>query len=240
MTFKKRAHTLKYLLLLALIIVIFFGFDRIPFISASLHNPQVFQRIILDFGFWAPAGVVLINLFQAIFSVIPSELLTVVAGFIFGPILGLVYSLVGAFLGSMIVFIAARHYGKNLASRFFEKKEIVHFNGIFREKRLWGLFLVRVAPIFPDDMVSFTAGLTTMRLWSFNLISTLGFAVTMIIYSFFGSELSSGVLGGRMIILTIIVVGICLIGLFKSKIKRMLVKDWYQLEQEVEKEFRKI
>jgi len=140
----------------------------------------------------------------------------------------------------MVVFIAARYYGKSLASRFFEKKEIVHFNSIFREKGMWGLFLVRVAPIFPDDVVSFTAGLTTMKLWMFNVVSTIGFAVTMVIYSVFGSELSSGVFGGRIIVLTIIVVGICLAGLFKNQIKKMLIKDWYRLEKEVEKEFKKI
>jgi uncharacterized membrane protein YdjX (TVP38/TMEM64 family) len=247
MIFKKRAHTLKYVLLLLAVVGVFYGLEKVPFFKYYFENPILIQNFILDFGVLAPIGVILINVFQAIFSIIPSELLTIVAGFIFGPILGLTYSLIGAFLGSAMVFILARHYGKNLALKLFEKKELVHFNLLFKQKGLLGLFLARVAPIFPDDLVSFTAGLTKIPFWWFNLISTAGFAATMIIYTYFGSELSSHVFGSKMIILTVLVIGICMIGLFKDQIKKKIIKDIHTLEKkgrmiekEVEREFRKI
>jgi len=247
MTFKKRAHTLKYVLLLLSVIGIFYGLEKIPFLKYYLENPELIRTFILDFGVLAPLGVILINVFQAIFSIIPSELLTIVAGFIFGPVLGLTYSLIGAFLGSAVVFILARCYGKDLALKLFEKRELVHFNLLFKQKGLWGLFLARVAPIFPDDLVSFTSGLTKIGFWGFNVVSTIGFAVTMVIYTYFGAELSSGVFGSKIIILTVLVVGICLIGLFKDQIKRMMIKDLHILEKEgkiiekeVAREFKKI
>ena len=222
---EKRAHKLKYFLLLILILLAYILFVESPIAKQYLSNPESLKNLILGFGILAPIAIILLQTFQTTISVIPSQITTIIAGFVFGPILGLVYSLIGAFLGSMIILLTGRKYGK----------------------KLWALFLARITPIFPNDLVSFTAGLTTIKLRQFNWVSTLGFVVQMIILTYFGAELAAGKVSVSMIIITIVVTLLLLIVIFKNQIKKSLIKGLHflekeekLLEKEIEKEFKKI
>lgn len=240
---KKRAHKLKYFLLLILAILFYYLITESKLVQHYLANPEALKSLILSFGILAPIAIIILQMFQTTISIIPSQITTIIAGFVFGPILGLVYSLIGAFFGSMLIFSLGRKYGKRFALKLFDKKEIVHFNIFLRQRKDWALFLARIAPIFPNDLVSFTAGLTTIKFRNFNLFSTLGFVVQMIILTYFGAELSAGKVSVPLIIITIVVSLLLLIVFFKSKIRRFLIKGLHKLEKGekvLEKEFRKI
>lgn len=244
---KKKYHRLRILFLVILLFVLSFFIIESTVIKQYLLNPLLLKEFILTWGFFGPLAIIILQIFQAMFSFIPSQLTTIIAGFVFGPVLGLIYSLIGAFLGSMFVFSLARKYGKTLALKFFEKKDLVHFNMLFRQHRLRALFLARVAPLFPNDLVSLGAGLTGIRLRDFNLISSLGFVVQMTILTYFGSELSSERVNLSLILASL---GVCLlffVVLFEKQIKRRLIRDFYKLEKEgrilekkIEMEFKKI
>lgn len=244
---KKKHYKLKFLILALIIIALYFLLSESPLVQHYLSNPVLIKNFILSFGLLAPLAIILLQAFQTTISIIPSQITTIAAGFIFGPYLGLFYSLIGAFFGSMLTFLLARKYGKNLALKLFEKKDLVHFNLLFKQHRLWTLFLARMAPLFPNDLVSFGAGLTSIKLKNFNFISTSGFIIQMTILSYFGSELSTGQLSLPLIIISLTVSCFLLIALFETQIKKMIIKDFHKLEKEgkflekaVEKEFRKI
>ena len=244
---KKRHHRLRWILLILIIIAVYFLASESLIVKDFLSNPQKLKNLILGFGILAPLAIIVLQAFQTTISIIPSQITTIVAGFIFGPILGLTYSLIGAFFGSMFVFLLARKYGKKLALKFFEKKDLVHFNLFLRQKKLWTLFLARTTPLFPNDMVSFCAGLTKIKLRNFNIISSIGFVIQMIILTYFGSELSTGKISLSLIIISVLVTLLLLIAIFEKKIKRIVIKDFHKLEKEgkllekgIEKEFKKI
>lgn len=209
-------------------------------VQQYINNPEMLKTLILGVGIWAPLVVIFLQFFQTTISIIPSQVTTVIAGFLFGPIWGLFYSLIGAFFGSLLIFTISRKYGKRIALKFFEKKDIVHFNHLFKQKKRWSLFLARIAPIFPNDLVSFCAGLTSIKTREFNFISTIGFLVQMIILTYFGSELASGKISFTLIAISLVVSALILISLFKNKIKRVVIKDLHLIEDEIEKEFDKI
>ncbi|MBI4983168.1 TVP38/TMEM64 family protein [Candidatus Woesearchaeota archaeon] len=218
-----------------------------PWTHSFLDNPAVLKELITSFGAIAPLVLVLLQTVDNIVPFIPTELIYVVAGFIFGPVFGLIYSLIGAFLGSAIVFMISRRYGKELAEKLFAKKEIIHFSLFFRKNKAWAVFIARVAPLFPNDLISFAAGLTNLKFWRFNLISTLGFGVETIILTYFGAELSKGISVIPLIILGLFIGISILIKIFREKIKRTIIKDIHKLEKEgkdiekeIENEFRKI
>jgi len=236
----KRGHKLRYFLLLLVGILLYYLITESEVVQHYLANPEALRTLILGFGILAPLAIIILQAFQTTISIIPSQITTIVAGFIFGPFLGVVYSLIGAFFGSAIIFLISRKYGKDLALKFFDKKEIVHFNHFFKQKKLWALFLARITPIFPNDLVSFAAGLTTIRLRDFNLVSSLGFIVQMIILSYFGSELATGKFSWPLVIISILVVLLFLVVVFKSKIKKIVIKDLHIIEREIDKEFKKI
>lgn len=240
---KKRHHKLKIIILILILAAFYFLASESHVVKHYLANPQLLKSFILSFGILAPIAIILLQFLQTTISIIPSQITTIVAGFIFGPILGLTYSLIGAFFGSMFVFLLARKYGKRLALKFFEKKDIIHFNLFLKQKKLWTLFLARTTPLFPNDMISFCAGLTKIRLRNFNIVSSFGFVVQMTILTYFGSELAAGKISVSLIMISVLVTLLLLVAIFEKKIKRIVIKDFHKLEKEgkhLEKEFNKL
>ena len=222
---------LKYVLLTVAIMLILYLIVEV----SLLADPEIIRSFILKFGILAPLALIFLQIFQSMISIIPSQITTIAAGYIFGPILGLIYSLIGSFIGSAIIFLISRKYGEKLALKFFPKKEISHFHTFFKQKRSQALFLARIAPIFPNDLVSFSAGLTRIKFLKFNLISSLGFLVQIMILSYFGSGLAKGEVNILVIIISILVGILLVIVLFKKKIKELIIKDLKEFEEEIQK-----
>lgn len=213
-----------------LVLGLYFLVARSNIVHHYFNNPELLKEVILSFGILAPLAIIILQTFQTTISIIPSQLTTIVAGFAFGPILGLVYSLIGAALGSAITFSFSRRYGKKLSEKLFEKKELAHFHRFFKQKKLWALFLARMAPIFPNDVVSFAAGLTKIKFRNFNVVSTIGFVTQMIVLSMFGSRLAEGEFSFATIFFSVLVGILFLVVVFKKKIKKVLIKDIHKIE----------
>jgi len=211
------------------------------------ENPDTIKDWVVQFGFWAPVIVILLQVIQSSISIIPSQVTTIIAGFLFGPVLGLMYSLIGATIGSSAVFLGSRKYGKKLVSKVFSKKEVVHFHKLFKQKGSTVLLFGRLAPLFPNDLVSISAGLLPISFRQFTIYSTLGFIFQMVLLTFFGARLSTGNVDGSLMIISVIVGVLVFIVLFKKQIKRIVIKDIHLLEakekaveKKIEKEFAKI
>ena len=243
----KHVRRLKMVLIVLIVALVFLAISKSSLVRNSFSDPDALRSFILGFGILAPLAIISLQMFLAAVPIIPSEITTIVTGFIFGPILGVAYSIIGAFLGSYLVFLAARRYGKRMVELFFSKKDIVHFHLFFKQRGLWALFVARVAPFFPNDVISFAAGLTSMKSWQFNVISTLGYMVEVVLLAFFGAELSRGRVNVPVLIIGLFIVLLLLVSVFKHSIRKLLIKDLSLLEKEgknaekfIEKEFRKI
>jgi|SRR3989344_514581 len=230
-TTSHKVSRLKFFLLSALIILILF----ISIEFSTFNNPELVKNFVLKFGLMAPVVLILLQTFQSMISIIPSQITTIAAGYVFGPIFGLIYSLIGSFIGSSIVFLISRKYGAQLAMKFFPEKDIIHFQVFFRQKKSKALFLARIAPIFPNDLISFAAGLTKINYWKFSLISSLGFLIQIIILSFFGSGLAEGQISMPLIVVSIVVGLLFLIVIFKKKIRKIIIRDIKEVEKELRK-----
>lgn len=228
---KRWGRWIKLLVLVTILALLFWWIAQSQVVQKSLADPEELRWFILRFGILAPLGLILLQMSQTMVSIIPSQLTTILAGFIFGPLWGLVYSLIGAFLGSMFIFLIARKYGNKIASFFFTEEEIYHFILFFKQKKLLALFMARIAPLFPNDLVSFSAALTDISLFHFNLVSTAGFMVQMVLLTFFGAELREGTFTLPLQVITLVISFLLALFLFKEKIHKVLIQDLKLLEK---------
>ena len=228
---KKWGRWIKLLFLITIFALLFWWIAQSDIVQESLADPEELRWFILRFGILAPLGLIVLQVFQTMASIIPSQLTTILAGFIFGPLWGLVYSLIGAFLGSLFIFLISRKYGNKIASFFFTEEEIGHFILFFKQKKLLALFMARIAPLFPNDLVSFSAALTDISLFHFNLVSTAGFMVQMILLTFFGAELREGYFTLPLQVITLVISFMLALFLFKEKIHKILIQDLKLLEK---------
>ena len=125
-------------------------------------------------GIFAPVLFVLAQCFQVVVFIIPGEVPQVAAGYLFGFWLGSLLSVAGILLGSCLSFLLARALGVPFVLALFRRETVERVQRFARSGRALPLFfLVFLIPGIPKDVLCYAAGLTSVRLGSFLLVSTL-------------------------------------------------------------------
>jgi uncharacterized membrane protein YdjX (TVP38/TMEM64 family) len=142
-------------------------------------------------GPYAPAAFVALQTAQVILAPVPGQTLGLVGGYLFGTWAGLLYSMVGVTVGSTVVFVLARRYGRPFVERVFEDEAVARFDSLVDERGALGLFVVFLLPTFPDDAVCALAGLTPLRLRTLVVLVVLGRLPTFLLVALAGDSLAA-------------------------------------------------
>ncbi|MDS0300744.1 TVP38/TMEM64 family protein [Halogeometricum sp. S1BR25-6] len=190
-----------------------------PFV---LH-PEELRAWIEGFGVLAPVVFVLFQTVQVVVAPIPGQVVALVAGYLFGPVAGTVYSLVGVLLGSAIAFMLADRYGRGFVEEVLDEEVVERFDGFVDRVGVPGLLAFVVIPGLPDDAICFLAGITNWRLRTFMAAITVGRLPAYVLTVYAGGKLASGRFVGAMAIFGAIV-AISVVGYVKQKTIRNLVR----------------
>lgn len=122
-------------------------------------------------------------------------LLTITAGFLFGPCLGAAYTVIGATLGATVVFLAARAGFAGLLER--AGPWVRRLETGFRNNGLNYLLILRLVPIFPFWLVNLVAAAVGLRLSVFLLGTVIGIIPATFVFASLGSGFGDLVATGR-------------------------------------------
>ncbi|WP_411966901.1 TVP38/TMEM64 family protein [Haloferax sp. YSSS75] len=173
--------------------------QHIPF----LFNARELRVFIVGFGIWAPIVFIAVQAIQVIIAPIPGQAAAVVAGYLFGPIWGTVYSLVGVMIGSMVAFCLSKRYGRPAVERFLHEEIIESFDGMVERTGLLGLFIFVLIPGLPDDVVCFLAGLTPIRIGPFLVVLLAGRFPAYAIANLAGGQFADGKILESLILMSV-------------------------------------
>jgi len=190
------------------------------------YAPFVFQpdelRVwVARFGVLAPLVFTLLQTLQVIVAPIPGQALALVAGYLFGPVAGTVYSITGVLLGSAIAFSLAQRYGRSFVEDMLHEDLVTRFDEFVDAIGIPGLIAFVVIPGLPDDAICFLAGLTKWRLRTFLLAITVGRLPAYVLTVYAGGELASGRFIEGMVLVGAVVVFSAL-GYYKQE----AIQDW--------------
>ncbi|WP_276251942.1 TVP38/TMEM64 family protein [Haloarcula rara] len=157
-----------------------------------LFDPVELRAWIDSFGALAPAVFIVVQAGQVIFAPIPGQVVALVAGYLFGPLAGTVYSVTGVLLGSAIAFSLADRYGRTFVEDVLHDDVVARFDGFVDRVGVPGLVVFVVIPGLPDDAVCFLAGLTEWRLRTFMFAIAIGRLPAYVLTVYAGGELASG------------------------------------------------
>ena len=124
---------------------------------------------------------------QAIAIPIPSELVLIAGGLAFGFPFGWIVGALGSIVAAMLGFYISRKGGRSLAIRFVGEKGIKFADNWFNRWGVWAVLLGRFAPFIPFDAISYSAGLTTMKLKNFMIPTIIGTLPRALFYTSLGS-----------------------------------------------------
>jgi uncharacterized membrane protein YdjX (TVP38/TMEM64 family) len=129
---------------------------------------------VSSLGVWGPLAIVALEIGQVLLAPIPGQAIQVVSGYLYGPWLGTLYSLLGVGLGSVVSFLLARRLGRPLAVRLIGSQATARLDGLVRKGGTLFFFLIWLLPFAPDDLACLAAGLTPMSLSQFLVLVMIG------------------------------------------------------------------
>lgn len=143
-------------------------------VSTTLTSADGFRDWVEGLGALGPVAYVLAQALQVILAPIPGSLFPPVGALAFGPWQALVLGMIGLAIGSAVVFLIARRWGRPLAVRFFGEDRIQRYEKVIGARGGALLWLVFLLPLLPDDAVCALAGISGISFRRFMVIATVG------------------------------------------------------------------
>lgn len=184
----------KLLLFLAIIIVIplylyFFQKDLINEFSSMESVHALFERYKTQGILFYIAAQTL----QIVICIIPGQWLQFGAGYMYGFWLGYFFSLVGAFIGTILTYYIARILGHDAMHLIFGEERFQKMvNKLNSKKTVIIVFFIFLVPGVPKDMCNYVAGLSEIKLKPFLIVSLIGRSPGMMGSLLIGRQIGTG------------------------------------------------
>ena len=144
---------------------------------------------------YGPAAAVvsfLLMVFQSVIAPLPAFLITIANANLFGWWQGAILSWTSAMAGAALCFWIARVVGREAVEKLAGKNGVRQMEEFFQRHGTQSVLIARLLPFVSFDWVSYFAGLTSMRFWSFFWATGLGQLPATIVYSYVGGMLTGG------------------------------------------------
>ncbi|MGL5756071.1 MAG: TVP38/TMEM64 family protein [Paraclostridium sp.] len=195
MTKSKNKNLIKVLIVLAVISLYFF----IPTIKVNvnqaifvLNNVDVdmVKNYILSFGIWAPTVSFILMVLQSIVAPIPAFIITFANAGLFGWVNGAILSWTSSMAGAALCFYIAKFLGRDVVVKLTSNEALNKVDNFFGRYGNYAILIARLLPFISFDIVSYAAGLTSMKFSTFFIATGIGQLPATIIYSYIGGMLT--------------------------------------------------
>lgn len=158
----------------------------------NMSSPEGFRRWVDAHGPWGRLVFAGMMALQVVVAMIPGEPLEIAAGYVFGNIEGLGLCLLGAVVGTAVIFAFTKVFGIKMVEAFISREKIESIRFLHNpEKRNILVFLLFFIPGTPKDVITYFIGLTSMRLRTFLLLSSIGRIPSVITSTIVGNALGT-------------------------------------------------
>lgn len=169
-----------------------FWFVGKPFL-ALVSEPEKFRLWVDGHGIWGRLAFLGMMLLQVFVAIIPGEPLEIGAGYAFGAVEGTILCILGAGIGSALVFFFVRRFGVKAVEVFIPREKIQSVRFLNDPKRLYPLITIAfLLPGTPKDVLCYCAGLTPIRFRHFLWISSICRLPSVVTSVLGGNALGSG------------------------------------------------
>lgn len=137
----------------------------------------------------APAVFVLVYAVVTL-APVPKNVLSAVAGLLFGLVAGIALVFVAAMLGALMAFWLGRILGRGAVERFTGAR-VARVDELLSRRGVMAVIGVRLIPVVPFTLINYTAGLTGVRLRDYTVGTAVGIlpgTVAYVTLGTYGSE----------------------------------------------------
>jgi uncharacterized membrane protein YdjX (TVP38/TMEM64 family) len=179
-----------WLRVLAPVLASIAGLTTLRLLGPDVISQKELHAWLAPLGNWAPIVFIFFLAVRPV-TLLPGQVFTAVGGMIFGTLAATIYSLVGSFLASLLIFGLSRWLGTRMMKRMAGGR----YPAITRAARRHGFkfaVLMCINPLFPTDVMIAAATAAGARFWPLSLGVLLGTIPGTFLTAQFGSGLAQG------------------------------------------------
>jgi uncharacterized membrane protein YdjX (TVP38/TMEM64 family) len=185
----------KFRILLALIVTLMviavFWFDLYQFLTLDFYREQQesIQQLVHKNLALSVCVFFAVYISATAISLPVAGVMVIVAGALFGVVLGSVVISFASTAGATLAFLLSRFLFQDFVDRHFPKATEVINEGIARDGPYY-LFSMRLVPVFPYFVINLVMGLTHIRVWTFAWVTQLGLLPITVILANAGEQIA--------------------------------------------------
>ncbi len=147
--------------LMALILIVLY-FLKISGFLDKIDSVESLRKYVASFGYMAILIYVIMNVLQVVVLPIPGFIAIATGVALFGALKTAIYSFIGIVIGSLIAFFIGRVLGSKVVVWLIGEKALTKWEKSIKNKDKLILTFMFLFPFFPDDVLCFVAGLSSM------------------------------------------------------------------------------
>ena len=171
-------------LIITSIVAVLFYLIIITGIFDKIRSVNELRAWVSSFGIWMPLIYIIINFLQVVILPIPGFVAVASGVALFGPNLAVLYSFIGILLGSIVAYFIGKKLGYNVVKWLVGKETIDKWLLAVKNKDRIILTFMFLFPLFPDDVLCFVAGLSSMSTSYFLIMITITRIITILVTSY--------------------------------------------------------
>ncbi len=217
------------------IMLLFFGAVCYALLATGffevIRDEDLLEDYLARSGSWMGFVFTMLQFLQVVVLPIPSAVTVVAGTALFGPLKGSLLSLLGIVIGSLVAFLVGRYAGLRVVSWLVGKETLDKWLKKIKGKDKLLLTAMFLLPVFPDDVLCFVAGLSSMSLPYFLAVIAVSrvlaifstsYSITLIPFDTWWGLLIWGILIAAVVVLFIVLYkkSDAILGWFEKKFHR--------------------
>ena len=167
-------------ILIALALILLYVLN-VTGVMSTIKSVEELRAYIESMGSGMPGVFVALQFLQVVILPIPAVLSITVGVLLFGPLKAAILSFIGILAGSVVAFFIGRVLGYKVAAWLVGKENLDKAIRSVKGKDRAVLTFMFWFPFFPDDLLCFVAGLSSMSKRFFLIMITIVRAITIFI-----------------------------------------------------------
>lgn len=162
------------------------------FIKHEMSDTDAFQLLVKENYLLSVLILIAICAVQVVVALVPGELVEVAAGYAFGSVAGAIYCMIGISIGSALVILLVRKFGRRLVEAFYPRDKIDSLPILNQPKKRNVLtFILFLIPGTPKDLITYVVGITDMSIPLYLLLSNVARIPSIVMSTISGDALGS-------------------------------------------------
>ncbi len=150
---------------------------------------RVFVNPIYDLQFWGIFLFIGIMAIQGLLVPIPSEVVLLATGMIWGWFFGGIMGIIGSMAASLLCFYISRKGGRPLAKKFVGESGLDMADKLIKKYGITAIIVSRFIPFISFDVISYASGLVDIDVKKYSIGTLIGSIFRAFFYSIWGALL---------------------------------------------------